>query len=188
MANLNRVRVALTGFIGGPGVNTFYGLEAASLRAHLGNYYTALAAYLPTSVTWTIETTGDIIDPLTGDLVGTWADSSALTSSGSSSDAYAAPVGWCVNWMTGDVLDGHRLRGRTFHVPMGGSCSQNNGTLAETPLAAMRAAATAFIAACAGEFVIWHRPKLSPAHAGGYSAVTSAVINDKASVLRSRRD
>lgn len=185
---INRVRVALTGFPGGPGVSTFYTTNVATMRTALGYFYSSFEPAFPNDVTWTVETSGDIIDPISGVLTGTWTDSGAHSGTGTGTGGYAAPVGIAVNWMTGDVLDGHRLRGRTFMVPLNAPVYQADGSIVDGTLSDLRTNATALVTNGGGAFVVWHRPRVDPARAGGFSAVTSAVVNDKAAVLRSRRD
>lgn len=189
MANINRVRVALGGFPGAPGVSTFYATEVVALRAALNALYVGWCGSFPNVVTWTIETVGDIIDPLDGNLVGTWNDSTPFYGTGlGGTGAYAAPAGIVANWNTGSVLDGHRLTGRTFMVPIMPGTFQNDGTIDSTSLASLRALCTTFVGATAGNFVVWHRPRVTPARAGGYSVVTGSTVNDRVAVLRSRRD
>ncbi len=188
MPNIQRVRVALTGFPGGPGVSTFYAIDGAALLAPLRAYYFGRRNDFPNDVRFTFETVGDIIDPITGALMGTWTGTDPADVAGLGQGNYSAPSGLSVNWLTGDVLDGHRLRGRTFMVPLVSAAYDLGGSIEATVLSSWRAESAAFVAASAANFVVWHRPRLLPARAGGYSVVTGATVNDRAAVLRSRRD
>src|SRR5674476_946106 len=112
-------------------------------------------------------------------------------------DNYAAPVGMCVDWNTGVVMDLHRLRGRTFVVPCSGAQFDVDGSPLSTAVSGLQSAGDALIAAD-GNLMVWHRPRAAKAadgsrpavtaRAGGYANVTTAHVPDKAVVLRSRRD
>lgn len=188
MVNIQRLRVALTGFIGGPGVSTFYGLDAGALMTPVHDFYGRLLAKFPYTVTFTVEPQGDIIDPLTGDLTGSWSHAPVTSIGGSATGAYSAATGAAVSWLTGSVFDKHRLKGRTFLVPLIGNAFGADGSIDDTSLATIRASAVTLVADGVDNFVVWHRPLPGGARAGGYSVVNGSFVNDKAAVLRSRRD
>src|SRR5665811_735556 len=121
MTNINRMRATWTGFTGGPGVSTFYGLVSGASLPDLRAFFLAIAPMLPSTVTIQVEDYGDVIEDTTGALVGSWTDSPVLPVVGSDPTQYPAPAGCVVNWLTSTVLDGHRARGRTFIVPLGGA-------------------------------------------------------------------
>lgn len=198
MANVNRVRAAFSGFNGGPGVSTFYCLDPSAFLPLLHDFLSNFTGSLPGTVVITIEGSGDIIDSTSGLLTGTWTAAAPAPILGVAAGAYAAPAGVVVNWLTGTVLDGHRLRGRTFIVPLSGSAFDGDGSILTALLGGIRAAADSFIVAAANNFVIWHRPRpagtvnrkgvVLPARAGGHAIATSSRVLDKVAVLRSRRD
>jgi hypothetical protein len=186
VVNIQRVRVALTGFPGAPGVSTFYALDGAAMLAPLRALYQNRRTNFPSDVRFTFETIGDIIDPLTGDLMGTWTGTNPGDVVGTDSGIYSAPSGLAVTWLTGDVLDGRRLRGRTFMVPLASDVYALDGGIGAGVLAAFVTDAAALVAAAAANFVVWHRP--NPSHAGGYSVVIGSRVSNKAAILTSRRD
>ena len=193
MANLHRIRVSWTGFPGAPGVSTFYSTDAPYTMGALYAMYSDYSLALPIDVTISFPTSGDIIDPLTGDLVGGWTGPSESDVVGSGTGPYAAPVGFMLAWETGSILDGHRLRGRTYMVPAIGSLFDGDGSISVTGLADLRVHIAAFLVADAGRLVVWHRPvKDRITHvitrAGGYTVVNGGTVPDEAVVLRSRRD
>lgn len=189
---INRVRVALTGFPGGPGVSTFYCNNVVTFRAAIHTFYEGLSSLRPADVTATVETTGDILDPVSGNLTGTWVDAPLTALPGFGTGAYAAPAGVVINWLTGSVIDGHRLRGRTFYVPLAANAYDLTGSIAAAELTTIRGASTDLVNSTTGNFLVWHRPRpiTDPkgARAGGFAAVTGSVVNDRVAVLRSRRD
>jgi hypothetical protein len=188
MTDLYRIRASWTGFAGQPGVSTFYSLGSVSAVPNLRAGFLALAQYLPNTVSIQVENVGDIIDDATGTLTGAWSVVPVLPVGGVVGGAYAAPSGFMIDWNTTTILDGHRLKGRTFFVPCAGSALDSDGSLASTPLTNIRAYAATMFAALSGDLVVWHRPRVTPARAGGHGIVTSVFVPDKVVVLRSRRD
>lgn len=198
MAVINRVRVVLSGFQGGPGMSTFYCLDPATFLPSLRAFYQAIADDFPAVVTITFPTGGDIVDSTSGVLTGSWATAAPAPVVGTYTGAYAAPVGAVVNWLTGSIINGHRVVGRTFLVPMAAGVFENNGTLNPSAASGLVAASTAFVTAAASNFVIWSRPRaagvplpvkpVQAARAGGHVPVTGHLVPDLAAVLRSRRD
>lgn len=198
MASLDRVRLALTGFVGGPGVCTFYAVSGSDLQTPLNNFANAMAAFMPPVVTLQVEQSGDTIEDTDGALTGSWTGAAQPAHVGSGTAEYAAPVGFCCTWLTPIVRDGHRIKGRSFIVPVGRDLFQSDGSIEPYTLVTAAAAADALVSGAGGNFRIWHRPRLaqvaSPghralaAHDGSQAAVTASSIRDKAAVLRSRRD
>lgn len=195
---IQRVRVTWTGFTGAPGISTFYCMDAAALRAPLGAFFNDLRVALPTTVTNQIQATGDTLDEATGEITSAWATAPSATTQGTDAAAYPAPAGAVIEWFTGGVVHSHRVRGRTFLVPGGGSIYQADGTLLDGPRTVITDAASAFVAATTGNLVVWARPfkgraatatrPAIPARQGSRHQVLSSSVPDKAVVLRSRRD
>lgn len=199
MTALRRVRSVFSGFPGGPGISTHYFLDTDTAVEGLRVMWEALNDVLPTDVTIQVENVGDEIESTTGELLGTWpASDVVLPVSGDGVGVYAAPVGSVIDWLTDTVLDGHRVRGRTFVVPLVGSAFEANGSINSTALGQITTAASNFQAGQISSFVIWHRPRAAraadgsrpavTARVGGHALVTSVRVPDKAAVLRSRRD
>ena len=185
MTNISRLKVRWSGTSGGPGVTVLYGTDPTLLRNNLSTMLNTLKNYLPSSVTWTIEAAGDVIDPVDGSLQGAWAAGTEISYTGVATGSFSAPTGYSIRWETGTIVHGHRLRGRTYMVPATGTMFQNDGTIDTTALAAAQALVTTF-ATGPSTLVVYNRPK--GAVAGGYSTVISGSIKDKAVVLTSRRD
>ena len=198
MTTLNRVRVALTGFPGGPGVATFYALDTLTFLPSLQTLWDNLRNFMPLDVAIQVQNTGDQIDSVTGNLTGAWAGAIQPPLQGTNTGSYAAPAGFMIDWKTTTILDGHRVRGRTFIVPAAASEYDADGSLKATTVSLMQPAITQFILEQSNSFVIWHRPfpgapavgtkPARPAHVGGQALVTTGRVPDKVIVLRSRRD
>jgi hypothetical protein len=198
MSNIHRLRVALTGFPGAPGVATFYALSGSDLVAPLHDLWLSLAQFMPADVAIDVQATGDVIEDTTGELVGTWSGTGEAIIPGVATGVYAAPVGVCLTWITAAIVDSHHLKGRTFVVPTVGIMFDTDGTVSTENLSYLRTAVNDFVAATGGNQVVWHRPRAAKpadgsrpaitARVGGHSAVTDAAVKDMAVVLRSRRD
>jgi len=186
--NLGRHRTTWNGFVGGPGVTTLYWDIAAATPnlAAWNTFLTAIQARFPSVLTWQSQNSGDVLDDVTGNIIGSWTGAAQASVAGTAAGAYSAPAGSCVNWRTAGIVSGHRVRGRTFLVPMSGAAYDTDGTIAAAALTTLRTALATFQAAASPNLLVWHRPV---AHTGGDSfPVTGADIPDKSAVLRSRRD
>ena len=187
MAPLMRHRTTWTGFVGGPGVTTLYWDAGSAVNLTAWNaFLTAIQARFPTVVTWQSQNQGDVIESTTGVISGSWAGAAQPSVSGTGVGAYTAPSGCVINWRTAGVVDGRRLRGRSFMVPLHGGAYDSDGTISAAALTSLRTALATFQAAAAPVLQVWSRP-LDGA-GGSNHTVTSADIPDKAAILRSRRD
>lgn len=191
MANISRIRVSLDGFPGGPGVSTFYcnaGDEGVT-RSALGTFYGHLRDQMPTGMSYTVETAGEVIDEATGKAVSAWSNPSTYTGTSSvPATAYAQGVGSSVIWTTNAYHNGRRVRGRTFIVPIISTMYDTNGTLVDAYLGSLQTWAATL--ADTGLLRIYSRPPLPvpPGSVLGASFVVSgAIVRDKAATLRSRR-
>lgn len=177
---------------------TFYSLDAPTMIAALHTYWSALSGIIPTDVHIQVENVGDLIDPVTGTLTGAWVGAAQAPIVGGSGEVYAAPVGALARWSTPIILDGHRVKGRTFIVPVTSNFFTTSGALGPVALATVTDSAAALVVNAAGSLAVWHRPfkgspaigtrPARPAHVGGQAVVTGSSASPKAVVLRSRRD
>lgn len=193
--SISRIKVTWTGFQGAPGVSTFYTENEAYDLSLIQDFFDAIKAMIPNNVTITFPGTGDVLDETTGAITGTWTSAAPAAVDGTNASDYAAPVGMCVNWETGVVQDGRRLRGKTFLVPLSGDMFDTDGTPDATAVATLLAAAQTL--ATGSYLVVWHRPRAAksavtiPAvssRAGGFASISDASVTDMAAVLTSRRD
>jgi hypothetical protein len=197
--HLNQVRVAWTGFLGAPGVSTFYyPVGSNPPLAALRTMFSTLSAYLPQKVNIQVQASGQTIDPADGSLVDSWSAGTAPASvTGTGTTAIMAASGFQIIWGTNEVADGHAVKGRTLFVPCMAALYDGDGQM----IAANQTAAAAAGFACAGatpQMAVWHRPRKGPKPAGGgpapitragsYALVTTATTPRKPVVLTSRRD
>jgi hypothetical protein len=196
---LGQVRVAWSGFVGGPGISTHYipGVNSAALTA-LRAFYSALNSFIPTGCTLTFPSEGDVIQAGTGALTTTWTVATPPAAVvGTGSGPLASALGFQVKWLTSDVADGHALKGRTFIVPTAAGIFGSDGLLSTAVQTAVYTAANV-LATSATPWWIWHRPiyaptppgtpRGAPERAGSGAPITGTSIPRKAVVLTSRRD
>lgn len=184
---LGRIRVAWTGFPGGPGVSTFYATDPISFVGPLQSFFNGIKTLLPTDVTIQVPGAGDEIDDGTGALVGSWTTAAPAAVVGTSVAVYAAPNGMCVDWLTGTVRGHRRMQGRTFIVPVTTAFMQSNGAPNTTAISTLQTAATTLVgSASTAGWRVWGR---KTATLPGTSAlVTGSRVPTFWCVLRSRRD
>jgi hypothetical protein len=203
MTPIQRIRVTWDGFIGAPGVSTFYANTAATLVPQLNTFFAALVNTFPTDVHIKVQPEGDELESTTGELTGGWAGGASAPVVGSGAGGYSAVSGELVQWKSPAVLSGRRLRGHTFLVPIVSAAYDASGQVAASYLAICQAAATALIAASAGNMLLYQRPRVAragwtdyrghvhpavTARSGGYGPVTTGTARAIVTELKSRRD
>jgi len=198
MTELHRVRTHFFDFQGGPGICTMYALDVDTFLTDLSTMWSAFVGYMPTGLNVAVEASGDLIEDTTGEITGAWTSDPATLRTGTRDGVYSAPAGGCINWLTSTIVDGRRLRGRTFVVPLGFNTTDASGQLASAVHTTLVNASTDFKNAQDASFVVWHRPveaKAATAHseevvarAGGHGLVTGVKVMPGVAVLRSRRD
>lgn len=181
-----------TGLVGS-GVSVFYATPGGAVMNHLKTFFSAIAGWLPSTVTISFPTTGDTIDDTTGHLVGSWSGAVNTPVTGGANTPYSNRAGVAVGWLTNVIVPpggiyktSHRVKGRTFLVPLAGTIWDSaDGTLSGAGLSSLNTSATALISNCAGHLQVWHRP--SPGGSDGRAAtVLSCRIKDHSAALLSR--
>jgi hypothetical protein len=193
-----RMRVVWSGAATtGQGVSTFYfrTIPPAGAPAAVAAFFNAIKGFWTAQTSWTIPNAGDVISDDDGHLTGAWTSGSSSTVTGTASGSnWAQGVGTRVTWPTGAVLDGHRLVGATFLTSMNAIEFQTDGTLQAGTITAIQNAGITLVGA-APNLTVWHRPRpADPLHdpplafrPGGSANVSTCVVPDKVSWLRSRR-
>lgn len=178
--SLYRVRAIINGVQGLPGLNTHYfaatgagtGAEALTCATRVRAAWNAVAGQLPTAVVVSVQSQVDLIDPVTGNLAGSFSITPPANVGGSGGAFTGAPqVAAGLVWDTTVISNNRRLRGRTFISPLYG------GTVgAPTPPAALVTALAAYSTQlltasppATAPASVWHRP-------GGALAGTSFPI------------
>ena len=189
-----RINVSWQNWPGAPGVTTFFQNPAVGQPnpEAVRVFFDAIRALLPLNLSLNVPGSGDMVEETTGELAGTWQSTPAPAQVvGATAGTYAGNAGGVIHWLTQGVVNNRRVRGRSFLVPLVGTCYENNGSLSAATLTTMQNAATALMNATPGHLVVWSRPvKPTPgvaARAGSQHAVSGIRVPDLAVSLRSRR-
>lgn len=187
---LHRMIVAWAGApVKGAAVNVlhFDGAESAAPNpADVLTAYQQLSGVLANTTGVTIPTSGDTIEDTTGELVGTWAAAGGGAVVGTAGNLAAAGVGASVSWLTGGIVRGHRLRGRSYIVPLSLQAYDSDGTLTAPALTAVQNFGNALVGG--NVLAVWHRPTSKGAADGTSYGAIQARVRDKVAFLSSRRD
>ena len=148
--------------------------------------YDNLSTILPGTSTIVTPSSGDVIEDTTGELLDVWSAPGGGTTVGGAGGTVAGGVGACVTWLTGGIINGRRLRGRTFLVPLSSTAYEGDGTLTTTAQTALQGFAEDLIAS--GPLAVWHRPTGPSVSDGNSYGVIAYRLRDKVAFLSSRRD
>lgn len=204
MTSLLRVKTRWSGFVGSPGYTVMhfrdFGTDpesstaqttenAAAAVARVRTFFSALATVLPSSVTVVPESEVDVIEHTNGELVESYAVTAGAPIVGTATNNFSAPVGAVVNWRTGTIRNGRRLRGRTFLVPLSTTAFGTSGILNPGANTTIGNAALALAGGTTGpRLFVYGRPSNADATDGAFGIVTSSNVPTMSAVLRSRRD
>jgi hypothetical protein len=160
----------------------------------LHTFFDSVKNVLPSVVKVQVLGDVEVIDVATGELVGAANGGSKAELAGAqpSSIGWAAPTGACITWTTAGIRQvsskPRRVRGRTFIVPLSNAAYDVNGTLTDTAMGTLNAAATALRGNFSGqELAVFARPGVGGTPVGAAYAVTGHKLTDQAAILRSRR-
>lgn len=179
---------------GGEGVSVFHGRPsgvisdtdaAIELAGRVRALFAGLASFLPDPYTISFAAEVTELNTTTGVLEDIYAVSPGGPVNATGAGDWAAPAGIRVDWTTGALVAGRRLRGRTFFVPVIASCFDTNGSIEGDVLIGFSVnAATFYDASVVNDcnICVWSRTH------GILADVTGHAVADEAAVLRSRRD
>lgn len=187
---MDKIVVRMDGWAGAPGFMTFLGTDMVPLRPKVVAFCTGIRAYFPSTITFTVPSTGDVIRDTDGSLDGTWSTGATAVVNGSAAGAYGAPAGASVTWRTAALAAGasgrsRHLIGKTFLVPLAAAAFDTDGTLLASAVANLQLEANNLVSG--GDLYVRHHPTAPGAADGFASVVTSATVPDRVAVLRSRR-
>jgi hypothetical protein len=179
-----------------------YFTDASAGVTRMRDFLQNFTAYLPSGVTITVPTVGFTYEAITGELSGEWTAAATDPVIGGYTGAYAAATGLSVLWRSNSIVQGRRLRGRSYIVPLGGGIFDVDGTINNTALTLLTEASNVAMLPGGGNFVIWGRPvpatpqwtdvkgrvhPAKPSRPGSVGSVVALSIRDVAAVLTSRR-
>jgi hypothetical protein len=212
MAQIMRVKVRWSGFVGGPGYSIYHFKDfegggstppttamATAAVAKLNDFSLALIGLVGRNVTMGVQNDVEVIEETTGEMVNILNATGGgnYLSNASAGQVMAGASGACINWRTGVVRKGRRIKGRTFLVPLKTTVYDEDGTLTSAAIGTIQTAATALInTSGAADLGVYARPTRQEGDNGQqetipdglWAVATSFNIPDKAAVLRSRRD
>ena len=199
----SRVNCAWQNFPGAPGVSVFWLENATQARVDaIRTFFNSIAGLIPTGTTITVPGSGDVLNDSDGKISSTWSVTTPpAVVTGTGAGAYAGQTGMVVHWLTAGVINGRRLRGRTFIVPTVNTTFETNGSPTSAAINTLNTAANTLVGALGLDFVVWSRPVKAhtkydpesgaptnvPARAGSTANVTGVRVPDLAITLRSRR-
>lgn len=193
MTTISRMQVRITGGTIGEGIATHYwATETSGVQPLLKTFWQSCGALMGGWVTIRVPASGETFDVTTGTLNGTWSEGTVSTATGGGSGGSAGGVGACVGWSTDGIRRGRKVRGRTFIVPLAANVYDSDGTLLSTTLTALNGAVTTLLAGGSSTLQVYARPTpapggIGPDSPGQVARITSGLVKDHVSWLRSRR-
>lgn len=151
MATIYRFRVGLTGFIGGPGLNTWYMAQVGAaggadegdleaIAADIRAVYDAAKTYLASGVSAQVDAVVEGIDVTTGNLVSVTGITPPAAVAGTSAASLSRATQICVRLKT-DAIKGNRLiQGRHFFGPVATNAVATDGQIASAARTALTTA------------------------------------------------
>jgi hypothetical protein len=202
---LGIIRTSWLGTSGGPGLTqlainrsetdqvVLTTTEAQDAVNAVRAFWDAIKANMPNELTFTVSPVVDQYDYATGDLVASVsAPTPPVSVLGTDTGSYSMASGAKLILNTTKILDGRRVRGGIYLVPMAGLQTTNTGTVASTARTTFNTAANTMRTSLntAGlTLMVWSRPTSpGPSTDGALSAVTGVETSEKVAILRGRRD
>lgn len=188
MVSLNEILVEWATPAGTAGRSVLYfAADAGSVNAQRDALNDFLAAYIPycaTTVSYSIDKVGRVIQDSNGQHIADWTDTPTFSGSGTQTDGPVPDVAQVLmRWRTESFAGGRRLQGRTF-LPGLARANVEAGNVATGVLTALVTAGAALAGSSVG-FGIWRRPK--PSAAGQFALVSQAVPWEEMATQRRRR-
>lgn len=200
---LHRVNCAWQNWPGAPGLTTLYVTDATQTKIDaIRTFFNALAGMIPSGLTIQVPASGDELNIGDGTIAATWSVATTPTVvTGSGAGAYAGNAGAVIHWLTTAVINGRRLRGRSFIVPIISTQFESNGSLTSAAISTLTTAATNLSTTLGTSLVVYSRPVFAhtkydpktgtptavPSRGGSTASVTGIRVPDLAVSLRSRR-
>ncbi len=199
MPDLARVRIALGGWTGAPGVITEHYSQGSTswtdssiqdLVNEVRTRYAASTAVFISGVTLTVEPAVGIFDAATAELVNVITAATppaVITGTGAvSKESRATQLG--VRLLTNDFRYGRRIQGRSFWGPINSDALGTDGNITPTIRTDVAGFYAASISGLGPRLCVYSRPNEALGRAGDYADVTGVTVSIKPFILRSRRD
>jgi len=206
MADIYRYKVRLSGWSGGPGVNTFFARfpstpsnsDILDFATQLRSMYVTVKGFLINGHTAAVDAAVDVLDDATGDVTSVAAIVPPAAAVGDS----AGPTGLSratmikLRFRTGEYVGGREVRGGNYLGPVSTNAFAADGSIASANLTLIPTAFAGLLDVVGpGRLVVWQRPREAttgenalPARAGSSYFVQSVQGAPLPGVMRSRRD
>lgn len=175
---------------GGTGISNFHARDvsdptlAQAFADTIKQFFIDVRTSLPNDVTISFDSEVTIHNN-DGELGTVIPVTAPASTTGGQTGGWAGAAGGRVDWLTGAVIAGRRLRGRTYIVPLAAVAYENDGTLTAATITQFTSAANLVrtgLQSNGTPLVVFSRTH------GVVQDVTGVVVNDKTAILRSRRD
>lgn len=178
----------------GPSVTTlhFQGTLDASTAEHVANttraFFDSLKGTLPDDVTINFDSEVREIRESDGQLIGVETVAAPLPVTGTVTGTWPAGTGYRIVWQTPRIIDGRRVRGTTFIVPIGSGLFTTGGQLSNALISDVTPKAAAYLnnlVAGGVTLAVYSRP--TPSRLGTSSGVFSVAVPAIVATLRGRK-
>lgn len=200
MTLVGRTIVRSDGYVGSPGYNILHwtgGIGAGpestggveEFHDTLETAFLAVAGYLVTGVTFTIESDVAYFDDSDGVIIGSTldpVDRDPGVGSGSGTQTSRATQIVCAT-RTAEYVNGRRLQGRFFLGPAAANGIGGDGQITTGAKDDIADNFAGLITGLGGRLAVWHRPTNDPPTNGTYGDVTSLTVRGTPGTLRSRK-
>lgn len=199
MTLLARTRVALSGWSGGPGVNTFVwsagtlgNISATAVdQAHteLAGLYNSLDGYMVNGLVWEIEPEVAVFESSTGKIVGVELQTDELWNGTATATGTSLSRSEMVytRFLTGQWVNGRQLCGGFWLGPVASTCFESDGTIAPNIITEIQDQFAAITTGVGPRLAVYHRPTTKGGDDGLYHDVTQVITRNTPGTLRSRK-
>jgi hypothetical protein len=194
---MQKMTATWTGWSGAPGTTSIYFQGAAIVNPSvLKAFFDAVAPYTPTTVTIQVNNSGELVDPPSGKVTGSWSTSSVASTAGTATAQAMTPSsGIQVRIETGTFRDGKHIRGRFYLIPGATGSYTNTGQITGTVTSAIQTAANTLVSASGSQIGVYHRALYDTSvkppvlkRSGEFIVAQSLLVLGKPASLTSRRD
>jgi hypothetical protein len=195
VAAVHQFKINLSGWQGGPGINTWYAIpslvgsaqmtptELTAASSGFNVFYTAVRAYLIGGMAIAPDTEVKILDSATGELTGVVTMPTFAVSGSGSGNEESRATQIKLRILTNLFANGRRVKGGPFIGPASNLSLGPDGQLTATAVTTISTALNTFLNTAV--WGVWHRPK---AGAGGEFGVhTSGTVSSVPGTLRRRK-
>jgi len=173
---------------------TFYLAPSVTDFSPIRTLCTALAIQVPNGLSFVFPSSVDLFNETNGQMTSTLAvtPGSTVTSSVTAA-AYSGTSGALIRWVSGTFVEGKRVQGRNFIVPLRGAAYETTGSVLASVATALQTAATTMISSFGAGLQVWARPTYTTTlpktivRNGSAATVNSATVPVTPVVMRSRR-